>query len=290
MLTTICYGKKKYTLSIDDFKKQFNKKLESDWVFCRNEGGNLVWLHLDQFSILIAVFKDKTEKKLLINSIRYYQDTIQALEYNVWLQSNRVNKYNLNEVSSFEIEFNLLHYVRPYFNCDSIKTICYAKNDSLNKIYSNGNEKILLLILKEKQKKDTILIVENACYNIRFKDNSETNYGVVQKITSDSIFITNSFNKNMSTFFKKEFEIYKMPINEISEIKLFKFRGYSFKSIGFNDFIIETKERKKDVDNIPMWYSFYTMQEEISFYRCWLTERGFAGIKEKDGKPIWLEQ
>ncbi|HRP90226.1 MAG TPA: hypothetical protein PKX92_09310 [Edaphocola sp.] len=80
-----------------------------------------------------------------------------------------------------------------------------------------------------------------------------------------------------------------MPINEISENKLLKSGGYTFKSIGFNDFIIETMERNKAVDKIQMWYSFDSMLGEIGFYRAWLTERGIAALKKRTGSQFGLK-
>ena len=119
--------------------------------------------------------------------------------------------------------------------------------------------------------------MENACYHLKFKNNSETAFGVVQKITKDSIVISNTYNSNMANFYKKEFEIYHFPINEISEIKLKRRGGYGFKTIKTNDVPMVVIERKKEAVNRPIWYSFYFLLGEINFYRVWFIEGGSKG-------------
>lgn len=289
ILSLTAFGKKTYTLSKDEFIKQFNDSSTLDRVYCHNEKGNKVWLYVNKNSILTAKFIDKTEKELMLKSIKYFNGEIKAIEFNIWIPSNKTNKYNLSSIISFSIESKNQEYERPYFDIDSIRVLNHSKNDSIKKIYSTGNENVIFLILKNPKKKDTILIMENACYNIKFKNNIETEYGVVQKITKDSIIISNSFNQNMANENKKEFKIYQFAINEINEIKLLKSGGYSYKTIKSEDFKIQIHERNKEIKSCPIWYSWDSISGEIGFYRLWLTEGGFSGIKEKEGKPIWYE-
>jgi hypothetical protein len=76
----------------------------------------------------------------------------------------------------------------------------------------------------------------------------------------------------------------------ISEIKLLKTGGYSFKTIKIEDVPFEVIERKKEIQNSPIWYSFDAKFGEINFYRAWFTDgRQYQGITEKEGKPISYE-
>lgn len=290
ILSLTAFGKKTYFLSKDEFTKQFNDSSTLDRIYCHNEKGDKVWLYINQNSILTAKFIDKTEKEFILKSIKYFNGEIKAAEFNPWKLSNKMLKYNISSIVSFTLESKNQEYERPYFDLDSIKVLTQSKNDSIKKIYSSGNENVIFLVLKNTKGKDTLLVVENACYSMRFKNNLETEYGVVQKITKDSIIISNSFNQNMANEYKKDFKVYHFAINEISEIKLLKSGGYSYKTIKSEDFQIQIHERKKEIEICPIWYSWDRMTGEIGFYRLWLTERGFSGIKEKEGKPIWYER
>lgn len=290
-LSFIAFGKNIYTLSKEDFIKQFSDssfsydRLRLSRIYCHNEKGDKVWLYFNQNSILIATLNDNRKKELMLHSIKYVIDEIQAKEFNVWMPRNKI--YKINEIASLTIEKKYKGAESPYFNVDSVRVLCDNKNDSIKKLYSTGNEYVVSLILTNKRKKDTLLIMEKACYHMKFKDNSETVFGVVQKITKDSIIISSSFNQNMANWHKKEFKIYHFPINDISEIKLLKTGGYSFKTIKMEDVPFEVIERKKEIKNRPIWYSFYATLGEIDFYRAFFIEGGlFGGVAEKGGNPI----
>ena len=291
-LSFTIYGKKIYTLSKEDFVKQFNDSSYLNIIYCNDEIGNKVLLSWSQNSILFVTFNDNKDKKLMLTSIKYIHGEIHATEYNAnaWLPSRKINKYPINDIASFTIEVSNNEHGRPYYNIDSMRVLTAHKNDSIKKLYSIGNEHVIFLTLNVKQKKDTFLIMENACYNIKFKNNIETVLGVVQRITKDSISISSIFNQNMSNSEKKKFEIYHFPINDISEIKLLRTGGYSYKTIKIKDVPLVVIERKKEIKNRPLWYSLNSMLGEINFYRVWFTDGGmYSGITEKDGKTYWYE-
>lgn len=276
------FGKKIYTLPKEDFIKQFNDSASIDRVYCYNEQGNKVWL---AFTILIAKFNDNKEKKLMFESIRYKLGEIQAIEETIW-GASKIKKYKINDIKSFTIEGNNLDE-RPYFDMDSLRALNALKNDSIKKLYSVGNEYVVLLTLPNKRKKDTLLIMENACYHMKFKNNEETMFGVVHKITKDSIVISNTFNPNIADFYKKAFINYHLPISDIREIKLLKTHGYGFRTIKTADVPMEIIERKKEAQNRPMWYSFDVLLGEIFFCRVWFVDGNrYHAIAEQKGKPV----
>jgi hypothetical protein len=189
ILISLCFaftafGKKIYTLSKEDFAKQFQDSFSLDRIYCHNENGTKVWLDFNQNSILIARFNDNQEKKWILKSIKYVLGEIQTQ------------------------------------------------------------------VLKS----------------------------------------TNSFNEKMAHYHQKAFKMYHFPIKDLLEIKLLKTGGYSFQTIKQQDCQILIRERNKEIDHAPIWYSFEERSGAIGFYRSWLTEGGFTGIKEEEGKPIYYER
>jgi hypothetical protein len=286
-LTT--FGKNLYSLSKEDFVNQFKDSSSLDRIYCYNEKGNKVWLFSIQHAILIAKFNDNQEKKWMLQSVKYVLGAIQATESNLWIPSRKINQYNIAEITAFTIEVASSALEKPYFNLDSVRVLNHSKNDSILKQYASGTEHVLFLILKNRRK-DTLVIMENACYDLTFKNNCETNCGVVQKITKDSILISSNFNQNVSNRNQQAFKFYHFPIEDIQEIRLLKTGGYGYKSIKKVDFQIGISERKKERKNAPIWYSLDSILGTSDFFRSWLTEGGFSGITEKEGKIIWYEE
>lgn len=295
LISVSCFGKHIYTIPKADFINQFSNPKSLSRVYCFNEEGNKVWFMTTKNTLLTLKLKDNNEKVLILHTVKYDSETIEAIEFNTWslsmLPKKKTSIFNIGDVESFTMErrFNDHEYEMPFFNLDSIRNVVRSKNDSLRKEYAAGTEWVICLTAKEKPDGDTLAIRSNASYHINFKDNNRVEYGVVKKITQDSIYISSSFNKAMAASSKKEYTIYQYPINDISGLRLLKSDHYSAREIKLEDYNIIIKKIDKVILGNPCWYAADPLRGEIKFYRFWRTDRGFSGITEIDGKAIWYE-
>lgn len=288
LISISSYGKKIYTIEKNDFINQFKDSIRLERIYCFDEKGDKVWLHFNKNSQLTLKFLDDKEKKLMLNTIKFKNGTIEAIEYNIWWPNRKISSYNIDDVSSFKIVCEFNEYDSPYFDNESITKIVELKNDSIKTMYSMKSE--YSIILKKKNEVNiNFQIIENASYNINFKNNKKTKYGVVQKISKDSIYISNYFNHNIALANKSKYEIYQYPISEITELELLKSGGWSLKILKIEEFIINVEKREKDNLHIPIWFAMNPTSGYINFYRSWLTERGFIGITENNQKIFWYE-
>lgn len=281
-----CFGKKEYTISKSDFISQFTNPYGLR-IYCFNETGARVWLHCNKNTQLILKLKSNEEKVLMLETVKYVNETIEAIEYNVWMPGNKVSIFAMDDVQSLIIKRKYQEYESPYFNLDSSRNIAKLKNDSLKKEYSAKKE--LTIVLPAKSNKDTLLISPDACYHINFKDNNQVKFGVVQQITKDSIYISSSFNAEMAAKDKKDYTVYQYPISDISGLSLLKSGGYSYRTINIGDYDVLVKKADKSSSFMPYWYAVNPGNGAIKFYRTWLTDSGFLGITETNGRAIWYE-
>lgn len=288
-ISTASFGKKTYTMTTEDFSKQFNENHYLKRVYCLNEKGEKVWLHCNNKTILTIHLKNNKTEDLMLQTIKLKQGIIEAVKYNVWMPTTKVNSFDFKEVETISIDRKFQEDERPYFNIDSSLTISKHKNDSLRNIYSDGNEYVIVLTKKGKSKIDTFRVIENACYHLTFNNGKETEFGVIQKITEDSIYTSNFFNSQMALKNDKPFELLGHRIIDVAEINLLKSGGYSYNTIKPSDYFVSIERRKRTVDNCPFWYAVNHLTGEVNFYRLWQIDGAIPGIKEKDGRAIWYE-
>lgn len=288
-ISTSSFGRKRYTMTKEDFTHQFNENHYLKRVYCQNEKGQKVWLYCNNNTILTIGLKNSKTEDLILQTIKLKRGIIEAIKYNVWIPSKRINNFHLTDVTTITIERKFQESEMPYFDMDSSLTIAKQKNDSLKNIFSDGNENIIVFTKKENSKIDTIKIIQNACYNLRFRDGHKTEYGVVEKITKDSLYISNFFNSQMAAKHNKPFELLSYNVNELLEISMLKPGGYSYNIIQIKDYTISSERRKKEAINRPFWFAVSPSTGEVNFYRLWQTDQGFTGITEKDGNAIWYE-
>ena len=288
-ISTTSFGRKLYTMTKEDFASQFNENLYLQKVYCQNEKGEKVWLHCTNSTILTISLKDKKPESLMLHTIKLKQGIIEAVKYNVWMPGKKINSFDLSEVVAISIERRFQEYETPYFNIDSVRAITKQKNDSLLDIYSYGSEFVIFLVSPKNFKNDTLKIQENACYNLTFKDGRKTEFGVVQKITEDSIYISNFFNPKAAQRSKKEFDLLGYLATDIKGISLLRSGGFIFNDVKTEDCVLYVENRKKNANNCPYWFAFSPTSGEINFYRLWQTNSGFPGITEINGKATWYE-
>lgn len=253
-ISTTSFGRKLYTMTKEDFANQFNENHYLQKIYCQNEKGEKVWLHCTNSTILTISLKNKKPESLMLHTIKLKQGIIEAVKYNVWIPGKTICSFDLG-----------------------IDT------------YNYGSEFVIFLVSPKNFKNDTFKIQENACYNLAFKDGHKTEFGVVQKITEESIYIYNFFNPKTAQRNKKAFDLLGYLATDIKEISLLRSGGFTFNDIKIEDCALYIENRKGNANNCPYWFAFSPTSGEINFYRLWQTNTGFSGITEINGRATWYE-
>ena len=282
-------GQKSYSISKDDFIRQFGDTSKLYRVCCINKKGDKVWLRNNfgnGFPLTLELKDDKHKTIKLQSGARYKDGKVEGVTLNQVFSMGKRISIDLDEVSSISL---LSDYETPYFNFDSCKNLFRFKNDSLFKCYSSGTQTVIYLKPKSEIDKDSFLICENACYCINFMDNNNIKNGVVSKITKDSIYIYNSFDANTAKAENLEYKLLQYSIYDIKELKPLRGGGYSYKTISVKDYDIIIDEVEKSKLICPCRFRINPRSGKIEFYRGLLTLNGFYGLTEQDGKLYWDE-
>lgn len=271
-----------YKITKDDFVKQVSDSAV-DRLYCINSKGDKVWITNLQNSILKIQLKDNSVKNIeyRLQSIKIIKDSIIGELLN---SPNKLKQINLNDIESLMIICDS-HNEIAYFNLDSCKSLLKLKNDSLNISCHKSNEIVIYLEPKMKEVPilDSISIYENACYNIDFNDNVKINHGVIQKITMDSIFITNTFNLNTAKHENINYKVLRYSIKDISQIRVMKKNGLTFTKLNPEKYDFVPIIINSDKLLCPCWFELDEFTGEIIFYREWLLSTGYFGVTEKNG-------
>lgn len=289
LVYAIGFSKPPYTISKEDIIAQFSVENKSNRIYCNNHQGKKIWLYYNENTHLIVKLKDNKKKKFILQTIRYQNNMIEGLPFHPWGPPHIKINCTLEEIQSLKIVTTQFDHESPYFNLDSCRVLSRFKNDSIAKDYKSIDKLTLLLRTKMKSDHDSISIVEGACYNLTFRDNNRTEYGVVSKITADSIYISSSFNNETALANKKEYKIFRYSFKDLAELKLRKSGGFSYKTIDLNLYQINVVKTTREKLDCPAWFAITPESGKINFYRSWLTERGYLGITEVNGRPTWYE-
>lgn len=281
-------AKKIYTLSKEDFTHYFSDATPSYRIPCTNEDGKRVILQCNINTILSVKLKNDKIVEIILHSIKLKDSLIEAIKYNVWNPKDKWIKITLDSVEQFTILRMFQEHENNVVDLERSKMMVRNLNDSI-KENCISTKSLGIEISQEKQDAKSWLIEEKACYHLKFKDNNTTTFGVVQKITNDSIFISNYFNEEMARANKSSYRIYHYPINGISELYLLKSGGYSFRKIVFSDQVWKVIPVDSSNAGCPIWYAMNPLNGVLHLYHSWLTDSGFIGITEIDGKAIWYE-
>lgn len=282
------FGQRNYIIPIDYFINQFSDTNNLYRVYCLNKKGIKVWLTNVGNSIVTFKLKEGNPDEILLYNPKYKNGIIEGTGLKTIFKKAKLYTINIKNVLSIAIE-STYSVETKYFNIDSCRYISKYKNDSLIKKYSSGKQFVIYIKPKINFKIDTLTICENACYNIVFADGNFIKNGVVESITKDSIYISNSFNINTARKNKIEYKILKYKINDIAKLKLLK-GGYSFENLSIKDADLITMEQEKNILFIPCWYQVNSFSGDIELFRDYLTFNGFAGVKELDGNLYWNEK
>ena len=280
-------GKKIYSIPKQDFVKQFSDTSAIEKVYCYNSSGEKFWIIVQNTTILILHQNEGRPKKLMLGTTKYKNGTIEALELNNWNLSGRnkrLSLFKLSDVSAIEVEVTSNERQMAYFDDDSCRSLWKFRNDSLQNSYTTDSLYVVRLLVK--QSSDTLTLLENACYHMKFKDGNEVVYGVIQKITQDSIYISNRFNIKAAETDKVEYKVYGNRIDDISTIKMLHSGGLYFRKKDAGEWDISVVRDARSQYH-PCGFTKYQNSCQSYFVRMWLTNNGFKLVFESGGKIYW---
>jgi hypothetical protein len=283
------FCKNQFFISKNDFIKQFSDTVIPERLICTNETGERVIVSFYDNAILNVALQKGKQKKLVLKTVRHNNGLIKATEITPFWQSKKPCEISLSNVGTFSLRKMFITYIAPYFDVDRVKALCKAKNDSLTSTYLKKDRLAIHFYPGNTQTGDSLVILENACYHIAFKDQGQLKYGVVKKITSDSIYVSENFKAAENELDGVSQQIHAYRIRDISELDLLKSGGIAFRSVKLEDYDIRMVNLERKAPNNPCWFSFSSLNGEIKFYRLWLTNDGFKGVGKKQGKIYWYE-
>lgn len=285
VLAFLISGCSYYTLSLQDFKKQFSDSLKFNRVYCTNKHNEVVWLETDK-TILQVLKIDKSK------STDFY--IYSTLFKNNYVTGQPVDAPSIRQSIPIDSILSVrLKVLFPkevkYFDISERFEITQQKNDSINASCLSDNE--LVIVVKPLKgfdpSSDSIALCQNACYSVDFNDNVNVKYGIITLIKSDSLYITNSFNHNTAKYEKIDFKILKYSIKDIKAVRIYEGNGTSFISLKHNEYNFIPVKLSRMFLTCPYWYFFDEYSGEIWFYRNWRIQYGYSGIKEVNGKIYW---
>lgn len=285
LISLNCYSKKNYLIPKDFFVAQFSDSCILKRIYCLDEDNRKVWLFNIQSTILTIELNNNKKKEVKLSSTKFVNNKIETSFTDIVWGTNKPISIDFDEVKRIYIKSNF-EIVSNYYNIDSCFRIVNILNDSLNKRYLEKRH--LKINFVSKIGNDTLILAEEVCYNLKLKDNNTIYSGVIQKITNDSILITNSFNDNTAKFNKEDFRILKYSIRDIKEILTLKSNGLSRKINKTNDFNYYI-ENGNSSNKSPSWFELDIITGKILLYRPILCDKGYYFITEQDGRTVWLE-
>jgi hypothetical protein len=275
-------------MTTSDFSDTYGNNVSPEQLICRNEIGEKLLAGFYNNSQLKLYFKDKSKKVIFSNSIELTEGKIKATEItNIW-QNKKLCKFTLDDIDSISIRKMWITWTAPYYNIDSLQNQHRNKMDSLEREYATKDRLMLELISKNNLRSDTIRILENACYHLEMNNGKEFRYGIIYKITTDSITISTVFEPGRTLQDIKEF-LFSYSLTDIAKLNLLKSVGIGAKSVSASEYEIYTKNAPKGLSYAPCWYSVSRINGRLIFYRLLLTETGFKGVQFEQGKYYWFE-
>lgn len=285
ILTNSNLHAKDFSLTIKELLDQLMDTIEYDRVRCSNSNGELVWLDIRGGATLKIQEIDNGQIHSL--NIAHVHLTVDSLRGKTDNQKSIIS-ISLSKIDSVWIN-HIFPKTNPYFDPIKVSNRVKLLNDSLDQFcFIDSRYSIYLNPVKSKVPiQDSIILDEGECYNMIFVDDVRVQHGVLQKITKDSIFITNSFNHNTAKREKKDYTVLRYSIKDIKALKLQTNNGVTFKKITNSQYVFEAIPFDKENTGCSSYYTWDEYTGQIYFYRFWLVERGFVPIREQDGHLSW---
>lgn len=281
------FSQGKLNIPKDDFASLFSDTIMPSTLYINSAAGERLRAGYHKHASVYVEMRETKKKKILLHTVKVNNDSVHAIELTPFWERKIPTEFSLNDVETISIQKMFVTYAVPTFNLDSLNNICKAKMDSIDKDYKNQERYEIHLLDKNQQRQDTLKLLENACYHFLFKDGSEQAYGVIYKITKDSIYISDDFNYSTIVNKKTIDNLSGFSIEDIAGLRLMRGGGTVSKRIDFENFQVHFVRQNDSF--CPCWYSFSQLSGEINFYRLILTAHGFRGIKKDNGRYYWFE-
>ena len=289
ILAQSSFLKAQYYMTVSDFSESFKETSSPEHLICRNETGEKILVGHSRYTQLKIFLKDETEKTIISNSIEFSDGKVNATEITKFWENKRPCEIVLDSIDVIYFRRKwMIRWATPYYDMDSLKAVHASRMDSLENDYNSKERFILSFISLDSSEKDTIRILENACYNLKMANDRDIQYGVIRDISSDSISISTIFNPGRFPDSSSD-KTSRYSIRDIKAINLLKGGGIGTKTILVDDYVIQIDDSPMDFRYAPCWFSISRTDGDINFYRLLLTENGFKGIRYEDGKYYWFE-
>jgi hypothetical protein len=290
LLSSFAYSKGQYFISKNDFLKSFSDTIVPAQLIITSETGEKYFVGFYSNAQLKLEMTDDSRKTILLGTIKLNKGVMNATEITKFWQNKKQCTVPFDDIKAISIRKMFTTYATPYYDLDSLQLLYRLKSDSLEYSSTKMDRLMIELIPKYESTIDTIILLENACYHMEIKNGIEIQYGVIQNITSDSIYITTVFASGVPKNVENSESNHAILLQDITKIKMLKSGGHGFKTLLLNDYEILLKQAPKELSYSPCWFSISRVNGELYFYRLMLTEKGFKGIRHNNGRYYWWER
>lgn len=278
-----------YSMTASDFSETFTDSSSRKQLICRNDLGEKLLAGYYNNTQLKVFLKDESYKTIFSNSVELTDGKIDATEITKFWKNKRPCKIAIDDIDSISIRKMWITWTTPYYDLDSLQNQHRIRMDSLEREYTTTDRLILELISKSKSQSDTLRIIENACYHLEMSNGKTFRYGIIYKITQDSITISTVFDPRQ-TLQQIKGSLFSYSLSELTKLNLLKSGGIGAKSISIDKYNLIARQAPKDFMFPPCWYSISRINGRLIFYRLLLTEGGFKGVQYEGGKYYWFER
>ncbi|WP_124636342.1 hypothetical protein [Taibaiella sp. KBW10] len=283
-IVLLCSSFKNIYLSKKELQQQYQSNTFKSAILCLDKDSNKVWIGNYSYNYAIVHLNNSKKKRSihLGEKFRIENDTLKGMVY----QDPPMIPQKAN-VAMSDIDFiEIITATKPipYYNLDSAQQAVVFKNDSISKAFmATGHNKWILV--SKQHPSDSIMIFEQACYDLEFADGTKTQKGVVRKLTTDSIYISSAFNPEAAAFERQVYSELAYHKKDLAIISILKKGGWDTKKLD-----AVTYDLYPETDNSNSPSHFYKLHGEtgtIRLYRYWFTQVGFVKIFEEGGKIYW---
>jgi hypothetical protein len=255
-----------------------------------------VYIKPEGINILITVEGDRYLRILDINTVKLKNDTVYGVK--VFPSNTRIS-IPWSTVKTIEVDVPINQNIKFRSKLDDYHSVGRKKelNDSLKSVFDANSKYVVHWVPSNNPNWEgaEVFLIERACFHFVFSDDKEVYYGIVQKITKDSIYVSSTFNNVVASKQKIDYKILKYKISDITTLKLPSNSGFGFKKLRAKNYILkvvpytpgEMDEIRDQISGCPDFYYMEKQTLKFTYYVNFLTERGFVAIHESGGGIYW---
>lgn len=285
-LSLVFFSCKTYQLTQQDLQEPFEFDDTEGRLACHKKNGEKIWLYVKNGNFELYKNDEPKPYRIYMPSVSVKNDTLYA---DILIESSKkALQVAISDISFARVTSIFPSFV-PFFNPDSIANVVRIRNDSLGHFCNADTRYSIYLkpLIDSLQFQDSIILQENACYNMTFTDNTIIKYGIIKKIISDSIYITNYLNYKVAKKEKRNFKVLKYSINDIRELELLRSEECLFTTITNEQYHFQVVPYNKETSSCPTFFSWNKITGEIYYNVNWLIESGYVPIKDINGVIYW---